>query len=92
MISDQDVAATVALLEDSGVAGWIEGELCARRRRPGRPRQLSVLALLTALLLLAIDDRALHLTAATDVLYLRISDAAKVTWACGAPSVDTAVF
>ncbi len=92
MISDQDVAATVALLEDSGVAGWIEGELCARRRRPGRPRQLSVLALLTALLLLAIDDRALHLSAATDVLYLRISDAAKVTLGVRGTVSDRAVF
>ena len=77
MIADEAVAATVTLLEDSGVAAWIEGELRARRRRPGRPRQLSVLALLSALLLLATDDRALHLSAATDVLYARLSDAAK---------------
>jgi hypothetical protein len=73
MIADEEVAATVTLLENSGVAAWIEGELRARRRRPGRPRQLSVLALLSALLLLATDDRALHLSAATDVLYARLS-------------------
>jgi len=67
------------LVERSGVAPWLEAEIAARYRRPGRPRELSVAALLTALLLLATDDRALHLSGATEVLFTRLSDEAKAT-------------
>jgi hypothetical protein len=92
MIADEEVAASVELIEHAGVAEWIEDELCVRRRRPGRPRQLSVRALLCALLLLARDDRALHLSAATEVLYLRLSDAAKATLGVGGTICDRRTF
>jgi hypothetical protein len=78
-IPDEEVARCRALVERSGVAAWLEAAIEARHRRPGRPRELSVAALLTALLLLATDDRALHLNGATDVLFRRLSDEAKAT-------------
>ncbi|MGC8498744.1 MAG: hypothetical protein ACP5OV_04505 [Acidimicrobiales bacterium] len=40
---------------------------------------LRVDALLSALLLLGLDDRALHLTAATEILFCRLSDEMKAT-------------
>lgn len=78
-IPNEEVARCGALIERSGVAEWLEAAIEARYRRPGRPRELSVAALLTALLLLATDDRALHLSAATEVLFARLSDEAKAT-------------
>jgi hypothetical protein len=78
-IPNEEVARCLALVERSGVAEWLETEIEARYRRPGRPRELSVVALLTALLLLATDDRALHLSAVTEVLFCRLSDEAKAT-------------
>jgi hypothetical protein len=92
MIADEEVAAIKDLIEQSGVAEWIEDELSARRRRPGRPRQLSVRALLCALLLLATDDRALHLSAVTEVLYLRLSDGAKAMLGVGGTISDRRTF
>jgi len=79
LIDDEEVTHCRALVEHSGVAQWLEHEIAARYRRPGRPRTLSVVALLTALLLLATDDRALHLSAATEVLFWRLSDEARAT-------------
>jgi hypothetical protein len=79
VIDDDDVRRCRELVERSGVAAWLETEIAARYRRPGRPRELSVVALLTSLLLLATDDRALHLTAATEVLFGRLSDDARRT-------------
>jgi len=79
MIEDDEVVRCLALVERSGVAGWLEAGIEARYRRPGRPRELSVAALLTALLLLATDDRALHLSGATEVLFCRLSNEAKAT-------------
>jgi hypothetical protein len=78
-ILDEEVRRSLELVERSGVADWLEAAIEARYRRPGRPRQLSVAALLTALLLLATDDRALHLSGATEVLFARLSDEAKAT-------------
>ncbi len=77
MIDDEEVTCCLALLERSGVCEWLEDELRQRHRRPGRPRALRVRALLCALLLLAVDDRALHLSGATEVLFCRLSDASK---------------
>jgi hypothetical protein len=79
MIADEEVTRCLCLLERSGVAEWLEEELRQRRRRPGRPRMLSVRALLCALLLLATDDRALHLSGATEVLFARLSDESRAT-------------
>jgi len=78
-IPHEEVARCRALVERSGVAEWLEAQIEARYRRPGRPRELCVAALLSALLLLATDDRALHLSAATEVLFARLSDEAKAT-------------
>ena len=77
MILDEDVARCAALIDRSGVAAWLEEELRARYQRPGRPRELSVRALLVSLLLLASDDRALHLTSVTEVLFSRLSKSAR---------------
>jgi hypothetical protein len=77
LITDQEVDRCRALIERSGVAQWLETELVARHRRCGRPRSLSVMALLCGLLLLATDDRALHLSAVTEVLFCRISERAR---------------
>lgn len=79
MVSDEDVERCLALVESSGAADWLEEELSARRRGPGRPRALRVEALLVGLLLLAIDDRALHLTSATEVLFSRLSERARAS-------------
>lgn len=54
------------MIDDPGVAHRIEEEISART---GRPRSLSVRALLVALLVLAIDDRPLHLTSVTRLLF-----------------------
>ena len=78
VIADEEVARCLALVERSGVAPWLEAEIAARYRRPGRPRELSVAALLGALLLLATDDRALHLSAVTEVLFSRLSERSRV--------------
>ena len=77
MIADEDVERCTALIDRSGVAAWLEEELRARWRRPGRPRELSVRALLVSLLLLAVDDRALHLSGASEVLFCRLSKNAR---------------
>jgi hypothetical protein len=79
MIEDEEVARYLALVERSGVAEWLEREIEARYQRPGRPRELSVAALLVSLLLLATDDRALHLTAATKMLFARLSNQSRIT-------------
>ena len=52
MILDEDVEHCAALIDRSGVDVWLEEELRARYQRPGRPRELSVRALLVSLLLL----------------------------------------
>jgi hypothetical protein len=77
MIDDEEVTRCLILLERSGVCEWLEDEITSRHHRPGRPRMLSVRALLCALLLLGVDDRALHLSAATEVLFCRLSNASK---------------
>jgi hypothetical protein len=79
LITDEEVARCRALIERSKTAEWIEDELAARHRRRGRPRAIPVMALLCALLLLAADDRALHLTSVTEVLFIRLSDRARAS-------------
>ena len=79
MIADEEVTNCLRVIERSGVAEWLEEELRQRRRRPGRPRMLSVRALLGALLLLATDDRALRMTGVTEVLFCRLSDESRAT-------------
>jgi hypothetical protein len=91
-ISDEAAAEAVALIERAQVAEWLEAELLARQRRPGRPRHLSVKALLCALLLLASDDRPLHLSGATEVLFVRLSERAQTTLGVEGRIVDRRSF
>ena len=57
------------VIDSSGVAGRIEALLA---KKTGRPRHLKVRAVFVALLCLAIDDRPLHIKAATTLLYERL--------------------
>ena len=69
-MSDEAVGFAIDVIDASGIPERLEALLT---RRTGRPRSLPVRALLVALLLLAIDDRALHLSAATKLLYRSLS-------------------
>ena len=91
-ISDEAVADVAALIEHAQVAEWLEAELLARQRRPGRPRRISVKALLCALLLLATDDRPLHLSGATEVLFVRLSAQAQAALGVEGRVVDRRSF
>ena len=66
---DQAISFCTAVIDSSGVANKIEALLV---RKTGRPRQVKVRAILVALLLLAIDDRPLHIKAATKLLFCRL--------------------
>jgi hypothetical protein len=91
-ISDEAVTEALALIERAQVAEWLEAELLACQRRPGRPRHISVKALLCALLLLATDDRPLHLSGATEVLFCRLSAQAQATLGVEGAVVDRRSF
>jgi hypothetical protein len=91
-ISDDEVAEALTLIERAQVAQWLEAELLARQRRPGRPRHISVKALLCALLLLATDDRPLHLSGATEVLFCRLSAQAQASLGVAGRVVDRRSF
>ena len=69
-VSDEAVSFGLEVLSDSGVPERIEALLA---HRTGRPRALPVRTLLVGLLLLAIDDRPLHLKAVTKLLWHRLS-------------------
>ncbi len=92
VIAHEEVARGLALVEGSGVAPWLEAQIESRYRRPGRPRELSVAALLTALVLLATDDRALHLKAATEVLFWRLSAKSRAALGVRATAHDARSF
>lgn len=70
VLTDETIGFVTQVIDSSGVAEQIEA-LC--RKTTGRPRVLGVRALLVALLLLATDDRPLHLKAATRLLFCRLS-------------------
>ena len=65
-LSEEAISFCAEVIDSSGVAGRIEGLLA---KKTGRPRQLKVRALFVALLLLALDDRPLHIKAATKLLF-----------------------
>jgi hypothetical protein len=67
--SEEAIAFCTAVIDSSEVANKIEALLV---RNTGRPRQIKVRAVLVALLLLAIDDRPLHIKAATKLLFCRL--------------------
>jgi hypothetical protein len=91
-LSEAAFDEALALIDDSGVATWLEEAVTATHRRPGRPREISVRALLVALLCLALDDRALHLSAATEVLFVRLSPTARRTLALTSTVTNEASF
>ena len=82
----------LALVDRAQVAQWLEAELLSRQRRPGRPRHISVKALLCALLLLATNDRPLHLSGATEVLFCRLSAPAQTSLGVEGRVVDRRSF
>ena len=69
VLTDEAISFCTGAVGTSGVAERIEVLI---NKRTGRPRYLKVRAILVALLLLAVDDRALHLKAATTLLFLRL--------------------
>ena len=69
-LSDEAISFAIDVIDASKVAERLEAHLV---KSTGRRRTLSVRALLVALLLLAIDDRPLHVKAATRLLYCTLS-------------------
>ena len=69
-LTDEAISFAIDVVDSSGVAERLEALLV---RATGRRRTLALRALLVALLLLAIDDRPLHLKAATRLLYCSLS-------------------
>jgi hypothetical protein len=69
-MSDEAISFAIDVVDASGVAARLEALL---EKGTGRPRTLPLRSLLVALLLLALDDRALHLKAATKLLYCALS-------------------
>ena len=69
-LSDEAISFAIDVVDASKVAERLEAHLV---KNSGRRRTLSVRALLVALLLLAIDDRPLHVKAATKLLYCTLS-------------------
>jgi hypothetical protein len=66
---DEAISFCTTVIDSSGVANKIEALLA---RKTGRPRQMKVRAILVALLLLALDDRPLHIKAATKLLFCKM--------------------
>ena len=64
------VQLAASLTEESDEVLKVEESL---KRNTGRPRSLSVKAILTALLLLALDDRPLILKSVTELLYFQLT-------------------
>jgi hypothetical protein len=69
-VEDATVGFAVDLVERSGVCGPLRAAL---DKTTGRPRSVSVTSVLVGLLLLAMDDRPLFLSAVCDLLYRRLS-------------------
>ena len=68
-VNAESVDFAIWVIDSSGIGEELETLL---KRRTGRPRTLPVRPLLVALLLLAIDDRPLHLKAATRLLWRQL--------------------
>lgn len=88
-LDDATVGFAVTLIDRSGVTEGLESALT---RPTGRRRSVPVRAVLVAVLLLALDDRPLHLTAATDLLYRRLSEAWRRTLGIRGEVTDTKSF
>ncbi|MGH8995789.1 MAG: hypothetical protein ACRDYB_07145 [Acidimicrobiales bacterium] len=68
------------------MAGRLEARLAATT---GRPRELSVRALLVALMVLALDDRPLHLWGATKLVFCQLSAANRALLGVGGEATTT---
>ncbi len=87
---DDDLALfSSELVARSGVAEHAEALLV---RSTGRPRSVSVHAVLTALVCLAIEGRALLLTNVTDLLWRRFSDQVRSEIKTAGPPLDRRGF
>jgi len=74
VIDEETVSFAAALIDRSAVAARAETALA---RPTGRRRSVPVRAVLTGLLLLAMDDRPLHLTLVTELLFRRLTPASR---------------
>jgi hypothetical protein len=73
--SDKDVDAAVAFIIATGLVEFFTTRINAGKKKPGRPARTSVLAVLVAMWLAAIDGRGMLLTKFRDILFHRISPA-----------------
>jgi len=69
VLTEESISFVTAVVDSSKVAEHLESLLV---RGTGRRRTIPLRALLVALLLLAIDERPLHLSAATELLFRRL--------------------
>jgi hypothetical protein len=69
VLTDETISFATAVIDSSKVAEYLESFLV---RATGRRRAIPLRALLVALLLLAIDERSLHLKAATKLLFAQL--------------------
>jgi len=88
-ICPEPIAFCTEVIDACGVAERLEALL---ERRTGRRRQLKVRSVLVALLLLALDDRPLHLKAATRLLFCRLPGAWRRQLGIGAAPATTTAF
>jgi hypothetical protein len=68
-LTEEAISFCTEVIDSCGVADELEDLI---KKPTGRPRALNVRALFVALLLLAVDDRPLHIKAATRLLYERL--------------------
>ena len=73
--SDRDVEAAIAFITGTGLVEFVTTRISAGKKKPGRPARTSVLAVLVAMWLAAIDGRGMLLTKFRDILFHRISPA-----------------
>ncbi len=87
--TEAQVALCCQVIDDSGVGRRIEEQIAART---GRPRALSVRALLVALFVLGIDDRPLHLSAVTRLLFCQLPVGARTLLGVAGEATTTRSF
>jgi hypothetical protein len=89
LLDEETVVFAAALIDRSAAADQAEAALA---RRTGRRRSLPVRAVLAALLLLAMDDRPLHLTRVTELLFRRLSPASRALLGITGTAPDRRAF
>jgi hypothetical protein len=73
--SDKDVEAAIAFITATGLVDFFTTRITAGKKKSGRPARTSVLAVLVAMWLAAVDGRGMLLTKFRDILFHRISPA-----------------